>query len=33
VRRGRKMGHVTATADTLDEALAAVRQAHDVLRF
>ena len=33
VRVGRKMGHVTATADTLDEALAAVRAAHDALHF
>ena len=33
VRAGRKMGHVTATADTLDEALAAVRAAHDALHF
>lgn len=33
VRVGRKMGHVTATADTLEEALSIVRAAHDALHF
>lgn len=30
---GRKMGHITATAKTLDEALQAVREAHEKISF
>ena len=30
-RRGRKMGHLTALAETTDDALRAVRAARDVL--
>ncbi len=30
---GRKMGHITATADTIDEALADVRKAHRCISF
>ncbi|BCN29835.1 5-(carboxyamino)imidazole ribonucleotide synthase [Anaeromicropila herbilytica] len=30
---GRKMGHITATAPTLEEALKAVREAHDKISF
>lgn len=30
---GRKMGHITATADTLEEALEAVRYAHEKIYF
>ena len=33
VRSGRKMGHVTATADTVEEALARVREAHRQIYF
>lgn len=33
VRCGRKMGHVTATAESLDEALRQVRAAHDAVYF
>ncbi len=33
VKPGRKMGHITATGETLEEALAEVRGAHDALRF
>ena len=33
VRKGRKMGHITATADTIEEALRQVRSAHAVLRY
>jgi 5-(carboxyamino)imidazole ribonucleotide synthase len=33
VSKGRKMGHITATADTLEEALAQVRGAYDKLSY
>ncbi len=33
VKPGRKMGHITATGETLEEALAEARGAHDALRF
>lgn len=33
VVEGRKMGHITATADTLEEALRQVRAAHDAISF
>ncbi len=33
VKTGRKMGHITATADTVEEALRQVRSAHKALRF
>lgn len=33
VSKGRKMGHVTAIADTVEEALAQVRKAHEALKF
>lgn len=33
VSKGRKMGHITATADTIEEALEAVREAHKELSF
>lgn len=33
VKTGRKMGHITATADTVEEALRQVRSAHEALRF
>lgn len=33
VKNGRKMGHITATGETLEEALAEVRGAHKALSF
>ena len=33
VKVGRKMGHITATGETIEEALAEVRGAHDALWF
>lgn len=33
VSKGRKMGHITATADTIEEALAQVRGAYDKLSY
>lgn len=33
VAKGRKMGHITATANTIEEALEAVRVAHDKISF
>lgn len=33
VSNGRKMGHITATADTLEEAVQAVREAHTKIEF
>lgn len=33
VKPGRKMGHITATGETLEEALAEVRRAHDAISF
>ena len=33
VVNGRKMGHITATADTIEEALEQVRKAHQALSF
>lgn len=33
VSKGRKMGHITATAPTIEEALFAVRDAHDKISF
>ncbi|MFR7991549.1 MAG: 5-(carboxyamino)imidazole ribonucleotide synthase, partial [Lachnospiraceae bacterium] len=30
---GRKMGHITATADTIEEALSQVRRAHTCISF
>lgn len=33
VAPGRKMGHITATADTLEEALSQVRKAHEAISF
>ena len=33
VEPGRKMGHITATADTIEEALRQVRAAHSAIGF
>ena len=33
VRKGRRMGHITATADTAEEALRLVREAHKFIYF
>lgn len=33
VSKGRKMGHITATAETIEEALETVRKAHDELSY